>query len=158
MLYLQFSFCTDFSSALESSLESERHSVQMNQEDLKFKHSQIQQTTNDSMREQILDHYTKIKNDLDPRYDILDQLYEEGILSHEAHKYISSFSSSDKCCSKLLDHLLNKEDIEKSLVGFKEAIRMNHSWIYNMIWMDPIDVSSTNDRPLSENERRRIIL
>ena len=89
---------------------------------------------------------------------MLDQLYEEGVLRHETREYLSSCSNPEECCGKLLDHLLGKDDIEKSLAVFKEILQKDHPWIYyNMIWRGSSDVSDPNNRPLSEDERRRII-
>ena len=117
----------------------------------------ISRATKDAAMKQIRDGYTKIENCLDPRYGMLDQLYEKEILSHETRKYISSYSNPEECSEKLLDLLLENGDIEKSLAGFKEILQKDHSWIYNKIWLDSKDIINPNNRPLSEDERRRII-
>ena len=78
-------------SAHTLSLVGESCSVRMNQE---REASQIQQTetlpqiNTDLAKKQIQDNYTKIKKYLDPRYDLLDLLFEKDILTHEKHKYI----------------------------------------------------------------------
>ena len=59
---------------------------------------------------------------------------------------------------ELLDHLLDNEDIERSLAVFKDVLQANHSWVHNMIWGDPNDDNDANNRPLSEVERQRIII
>ena len=145
---------------IASSLAIEMSSVQLRQDVATFQSKQSQtmsQATKEAAMEQLRNVYTKIKTCLDPRYGMLDQLYEKGVLSHETHKYISSFSNPEECCGKLFDHLLEKGDIEKSLAVFKDILRKDHSWVYNMMWMDPKDVVDPNNRPLSEDERRRII-
>ena len=145
----------------ESSLGIERrNSVQMSQEREALQSKQFQTTSqnkNDPAKKQILDNYSMMKTNLDPRYDLLDLLYEREILTHEKHKYISKFSNPEDCCKKLLNYLLEKKDIEQSLAVFKDALRANHSWVYHMIWRDPNDVNDANNRPLSEDEKRRII-
>ena len=107
--------------------------------------------------EQIQAIYTSIKQYLDPRYGMLDQLYVKGILRHEALTNIRNISNPEKCSCELLDHLLNTTDIENSLKCFKEILQKDHSWIYNTIWGDANDLDNTNNRPLSEELRRRII-
>ena len=143
-----------------SSLGSEGNCIRMSQEREALQSIQFQttsQTNNDPAKKQILDNYSKMKKCLDPRYDLLDLLYEKEILTHEEHIYISRFSNPEDCCKKLLNSLLEKEDIEQSLAVFKDALRENHSWVYHMIWRDHIDVNDANNRPLSEDEKRRII-
>ena len=107
--------------------------------------------------EQIQATYTIIKQYLDPRYGMLDQLYVKGILRHEELRDIKNISNPETCSGTLLDHLLNTTDIENSLKCFKEILRKDHSWIYNTIWGDANDLNNTNNRPLSEELRRRII-
>ena len=117
----------------------------------------LSQTNIDLKKKQIRDNYTKIKQYLDPRYDILDLLYETEILTPDKRKYIRKFANPEECCGELLDHLLEEGDIEKSFAVFKDALQANHSWVYNMIWKDPNDDNDTNNRPLSEDERRGIL-
>ena len=95
---------------------------------------------------------------LDPRYGLLDQLYyEKKILSPEAFDKLRILRNPDECCGELLRHLLNMEDIETPLNSFKEILQKDHSWIYDTIWSDANDVSYTNNRPLSGEEKRRIL-
>ena len=122
------------SSTSTPSLAIDKSSVVRRQDKatFKFKQSQIMSQTTGS--KQIRDGYTKIKTCLDPRYGMLDQLYEKEILSHETRKKICSFSNPEECCGKLLDHLLEKGDIDKSLAVFKDILQKDHSWIYTVVY------------------------
>ena len=115
----------------------------------------ISPTTDDLTR--IKSNFTKIKQNLDPRYGLLDTLYEKDILDFKTRTEISSWSNSEDCCDKLLVHLIDSEHgTGESLSGFKEILSNDYSWIYNMIWGDPKDVSNENNRPLFKHEKRRI--
>ena len=149
-----------FDQNLISSSGSESNSIQIDhgEEALQSKRSEpLSQTNIDSAKKQIRDNYTKMKKYLDPRYDLLDLLYEKDILTHEKHKYIRRLVNPEECCGELLDHLLDKEDIEQSLAVFKDVLRTNHLWVYNMIWRDPNDDKDEDNRPLSDDERCSII-
>ena len=78
-----------------SSLGSESSSIRMNQESEAFKsmqcHALSQTVNNVTTTEQIRDNYTKIKQCLDPRYDLLDLLYEKRILTHENTNLFAKF-------------------------------------------------------------------
>ena len=108
-----------------------------------------------TVKDQIRASYTTLTNTLYP-YPMLDKLFEKNVIEVDLLNEIRNINNTEKCCQKLLEELLKKE--EAAFVVFKDVLKEEQPWLWNTIWINPDNAESLDEisRALNLKEQSNI--